>query len=975
MEGGYELLEILGRGGLGVVYRAVQQELGREVALKMPHDGVDISPLVAARFRREVEAMAALNHPNIVRVFDFGVTPAGKPYFAMELLDARDLASILRDGGRLSYQEISSSLGQAAAALAHVHERRMVHRDVKPSNLMLDASGHLKLMDFGLVRTDSNTLLTVAGERLGTLRYMAPEALGDAALDRPELDIYGLGVSFWEAVAGRPAHEGSAPHAILASVLQGVRTPIQELRPDAPGWLCELISRSVSLDPAVRPSAGTIAATCRRRSVGEARKGRGTATHPRVESRAGDPAALGRPSWRIALVALVVLVALVLTVALLGVFRFPGPVPGPPSPGIPRSGAAPSAIAGPLDRSRRVAMVRNFHLVPSDDGVLVDFDLPGEMQFTVQILESSKAGPVTAGARTSRGATFRHLFRNLKPQTLYHLRLSSRDGRPAMADYPFRTRTSEDRTVRDLWLLELDPSGPQMAGALIGPPVADPAIEPAAIRYCRRYPGKAAQTLGTFVSFAEELRSRELAELLVPLIPQGQHGLANLAARLSRTRSERAALLARKAFEGARTGAAMAAAAQALAAGGQADACDLIAGRQDRSADWWLVPGTLIGCDPGRARHHFRRWLDQPGPYDRPRTWALLKGLALLGEPDDLRVLESELSRTGGVASSGLAALALALAAGPGARESLRAALTRASPAPDVMLALGLCGTAVDAGLAETALSRSGDPGVRWSAAVALGNLGSSGSGRCLERALDDTDATVRAAACWALGRLGFQPAAPRILERFTGGALPLCAAAGALGQLRYRPAAALLESLLAQFRSTSEVGSEQLLWVALGLARIQGPAALPRLRAALGSPGRAPSTGPLVVSILKEVGSGPESTTQILSPQIPFHRTGITVQAGDWVLVETSGSGDRRPEIPGAPPGNARVRNRPVTFWVASHRFRSVANRRVVVDRPGEIVLSPLDADPPSYIDSRAGPSGAPLVATVRSSALGNPE
>ncbi len=207
--GPYAILSVIGRGGMGVVYRAVQEQLNRTVALKMIRDGASAHADVLRRFRTEGEAVARLQHPNIVQIYDFDHC-AGVPYFAMELVNGGSLARRLA-GGPLPIREAAELVRTLAAALDYAHRRQVLHRDLKPGNILLADDGTPKVADFGLAKLldESCDGLTVADAVLGTPSYMAPEqAAGRTGEIGPRTDVYALGAILYEALVGRPPFVG-----------------------------------------------------------------------------------------------------------------------------------------------------------------------------------------------------------------------------------------------------------------------------------------------------------------------------------------------------------------------------------------------------------------------------------------------------------------------------------------------------------------------------------------------------------------------------------------------------------------------------------------------------------------------------------------------------------------------------------------------------------------------------------------------
>lgn len=215
-----EFIELVGTGGMGCVYRAIQKKLDRTVAVKILPKELAGDPLFAERFSREARAMARLNHPNIVAVHDFGV--AGDLHFLiMEYMDGMNLRELL-DAGDLSPQDALTVFEQVCAALAYAHREGVVHRDIKPENILFDRNGHLALADFGLARlamdTNAAVSLTQTRQAMGTLNYMAPEQWENPKTVDQRADIYALGVLLYELLTGRIPRGSFPPAASLADV-------------------------------------------------------------------------------------------------------------------------------------------------------------------------------------------------------------------------------------------------------------------------------------------------------------------------------------------------------------------------------------------------------------------------------------------------------------------------------------------------------------------------------------------------------------------------------------------------------------------------------------------------------------------------------------------------------------------------------------------------------------------------------------
>jgi len=231
--GDYELREELGRGGMGVVYRAAQASLGREVAVKMILRGQLASKGDRERFEAEAQAAARLDHPGIVPVYEVGEV-GGRPYFSMKHVRGTTLAQRLADGP-LPPREAAQLLASVARAIHFAHMRGVLHRDLKPSNILLDEHGEPHVTDFGLAKqlTDAHTL-TKTGAVLGTPAYMAPEqASGNRGQIGPASDVYSLGVILYHMLTGRPPFQAASPGEMVLLVLEQDPVPPRMLNPKA----------------------------------------------------------------------------------------------------------------------------------------------------------------------------------------------------------------------------------------------------------------------------------------------------------------------------------------------------------------------------------------------------------------------------------------------------------------------------------------------------------------------------------------------------------------------------------------------------------------------------------------------------------------------------------------------------------------------------------------------------------------------
>ncbi len=257
LDGGrYELQDVVGRGGMALVYRARDRDHGTPVAVKLLADNLAADPELRRRFAREAELAERLAHPNVVRVLGSGETD-GRAFIVLEYVEGRNLADELRRLGRFEPARAVELGAQAAAALAHAHERGLVHRDVKPQNLLLAADGTLKVSDFGIARIVDGTQLTQIGTVLGTAAYLAPEqAAGEATTGAA--DVYALGAVLYELLTGEPPYRASTVTELMARRRDEALAPPGELVPDVPGELDSLVLACLREDPATRPTARAV---------------------------------------------------------------------------------------------------------------------------------------------------------------------------------------------------------------------------------------------------------------------------------------------------------------------------------------------------------------------------------------------------------------------------------------------------------------------------------------------------------------------------------------------------------------------------------------------------------------------------------------------------------------------------------------------------------------------------------------------
>lgn len=254
----YRLGEIIGRGGMATVHRATDLRLARDVAVKLLRPEVSSDRDLAQRFRREALAATVLRHPNIVPCLDTG-TDRGQPYLVMELVEGEDLAARLRRGGRLAPSEAARIGLEVARALGVAHVRGIVHRDIKPGNILLASDGRARVTDFGIARLAMDAEAALPGTTLGSIHYFSPEQ-ATGATTTPASDVYGLGLVLYEALTGDRPWSGDTPDAIALARVSATAPSVRTLRPEIPPSLADVVAKALSPEPADRfPSGNAMA--------------------------------------------------------------------------------------------------------------------------------------------------------------------------------------------------------------------------------------------------------------------------------------------------------------------------------------------------------------------------------------------------------------------------------------------------------------------------------------------------------------------------------------------------------------------------------------------------------------------------------------------------------------------------------------------------------------------------------------------
>jgi serine/threonine-protein kinase len=256
--GPYQIIRELGHGGMGTVYEGLDLQTGERAAVKLLAAPLAQEEGFRERFEAEIETLKKLNHPNVVRLFGFGQQLHHR-FYAMELVDGDSLEQELQRGCRFNWREVTRIGIDICHALRHAHDRGVIHRDIKPGNLLMTADGHVKLSDFGIARLFGNARLTGIGSVLGTAEYMAPEQAEGRPVT-PRADLYSLGAVLYVLLAGRPLFRGKSLPELLHKQRYDQPEPLRDHAPDVPAALAQIIAQLLEKDPERRiPNADVLA--------------------------------------------------------------------------------------------------------------------------------------------------------------------------------------------------------------------------------------------------------------------------------------------------------------------------------------------------------------------------------------------------------------------------------------------------------------------------------------------------------------------------------------------------------------------------------------------------------------------------------------------------------------------------------------------------------------------------------------------
>ena len=255
--GNFQVVRLLGEGGFGEVYEAENPFLQRRAAIKVLHAGMVQDPELVRRFLNEARAASAIRHPNIIDVFDAGVTPEGEPYILMEFLEGDSLQKILVERGRIPLRTVQEIARQAGSALSAAHSAGIVHRDLKPENLFLipdegmPLGFRVKVLDFGIAKIkhgedQSSTLKTQAGFLMGSPAYMSPEQCRDSSDVDLRTDVYSLAIIVYEMLAGVPPFASKSATDMLVMQITADPPPLRQHVPDVPDYVEQSVMRALA---------------------------------------------------------------------------------------------------------------------------------------------------------------------------------------------------------------------------------------------------------------------------------------------------------------------------------------------------------------------------------------------------------------------------------------------------------------------------------------------------------------------------------------------------------------------------------------------------------------------------------------------------------------------------------------------------------------------------------------------------------
>ncbi|HLJ74142.1 MAG TPA: protein kinase, partial [Thermoanaerobaculia bacterium] len=246
----YHIVQRLGEGGMGEVFLARDRELDRDVALKVIRFDLSSHPAILERFKREIQLSSNVTHKNVLRVYDLGEA-GGVKFLTMQYVEGSDLSTLMRRDGRLPLPRVVDIFRQMCEGLQAAHDQGVIHRDLKPQNIMIDQRGRVLITDFGLAKSVEYGTLTEAGKVIGTPHYMSPEQVKGVALDNRS-DIYSLGIILYEMLTGSLPFTGSSAYEVMIQRTTRTPRPASDHNPKIPRYMLKILDRCLQPDPNLR---------------------------------------------------------------------------------------------------------------------------------------------------------------------------------------------------------------------------------------------------------------------------------------------------------------------------------------------------------------------------------------------------------------------------------------------------------------------------------------------------------------------------------------------------------------------------------------------------------------------------------------------------------------------------------------------------------------------------------------------------
>ena len=526
--GEFEIVDLLGRGGMGAVYKARQPSLGRMVAVKVLSKVHSRDAAYVGRFTREARAAAAVSHSSIIEIHSVG-SDRGHHYIAMELVEGETLGDVLRRDGPVSPDRAVEIMKHVAAALAEAHGAGIVHRDIKPSNILLTPRGGVKVADFGLAkRPETDVAVTHAGKILGTPLYMAPEVASGEAFE-PRSDLYSLGATFYHALAGRPPFQGSTGSEIAVKQVKEEVPPLAEVAPNVPSVLARLIHRLLCKDPADRHATAAAVVDALQyidadMAAAKSPSGLGTALPPaqrRVLRKIPTAKSSNRPKLLIG--GIIAAAVLAVGIGIVLIFALGGDDPAGEQ-GKPPSTAKPSP---PPSSKKPPAWQADWQAAKAKADRLAKAEKFGEALAVYQTLGAADDDP-DLGEEIYRSTTVLHgqaaaAWRRVRDEAQSLIDQKKYDGaaaalRPALEVFGVAEHTQQARTMLAKIVAARMPAKPTTRPVVVKPKPPDPTTQPVVVKPTpKTRPAPATQPKPSPADDLRRKRDAQYAQALKPV--------------------------------------------------------------------------------------------------------------------------------------------------------------------------------------------------------------------------------------------------------------------------------------------------------------------------------------------------------------------------------------------------------------------------------------------------------------------------